>query len=132
MCRVNQNHSDQAFDKTDCGGERVLTAFDADAVDIGIENVDRTLHRLVREVENLVEACIQGGVYGVKVRCSGRLGGAEIARADGYTVGNLPLQKLRANIDYGFAEAATTMGNIGIKVWLYKGDIGDAGAIEEN
>ncbi len=85
-----------------------------------------------RAMKKMVEACIQGGVYGVKVRCSGRLGGAEIARADGYTVGNLPLQKLRANIDYGFAEAATTMGNIGVKVWLYKGDIGDANAIEEN
>jgi small subunit ribosomal protein S3 len=77
-----------------------------------------------RAMKKAVETCIQGGVYGIKVRVSGRLGGAEIARADGYTVGNLPLQKLRADIDYGFAEAATTMGNIGVKVWLYKGDVG--------
>lgn len=84
-----------------------------------------------RAMKKAVESCIQAGVYGIKVRCAGRLGGAEIARADGYTVGNLPLQKLRAIIDYGFAEAKTTMGNIGVKVWLYKGDIGEEGAIEE-
>ncbi len=78
-----------------------------------------------RAMKKSVEACIQAGVYGIKVRCSGRLGGAEIARADGYTVGNLPLQKLRAVIDYGFAEAHTMMGNIGVKVWLYKGDVGE-------
>jgi len=83
-----------------------------------------------RAMKKAVEASIQGGVFGVKIRVSGRLGGAEIARADGYTVGNLPLQKLRAVIDYGFAEASTTMGNIGIKVWLYKGDLGQT--IEEN
>ncbi|MCL2001231.1 MAG: 30S ribosomal protein S3 [Planctomycetes bacterium] len=78
-----------------------------------------------RAMKKSVESCIQAGVYGIKVRCSGRLGGAEIARADGYTVGNLPLQKLRAVIDYGFAEARTMMGNIGVKVWLYKGDVGE-------
>jgi small subunit ribosomal protein S3 len=78
-----------------------------------------------RAMKKSVETCIQAGVYGIKVRCSGRLGGAEIARADGYTVGNLPLQKLRAVIDYGFAEAHTMMGNIGVKVWLYKGDVGE-------
>jgi len=83
-----------------------------------------------RAMKKSVEASVQAGVYGIKIRVSGRLGGAEIARADGYTVGNLPLQKLRAVIDYGFAEAATTMGNIGIKVWLYKGDLGSS--IEEN
>lgn len=77
-----------------------------------------------RAMKRAVEAAVQSGVYGVKVRCAGRLGGAEIARSDGYTVGNLPLQKLRAIIDYGFAEAKTTMGHIGVKVWLYKGDVG--------
>lgn len=76
-----------------------------------------------RAMKKAVESAINSGVYGVKIRVAGRLGGAEIARSDGYAVGNLPLQKLRADIDYGFAEAATTMGNIGIKVWLYKGDI---------
>lgn len=84
-----------------------------------------------RAMKRSVEAAIQAGVYGIKVRCAGRLGGAEIARADGYTVGNLPLQKLRAVIDYGFAEASTTMGNIGVKVWLYKGDVGDETPFEE-
>jgi len=83
-----------------------------------------------RAMKKSVEASVQSGVFGIKIRVSGRLGGAEIARADGYTVGNLPLQKLRAVIDYGFAEASTTMGNIGIKVWLYKGDLGET--IEEN
>lgn len=83
--------------------------------------VKRTAYR--RAMKKAVETCIEAGAYGIKVRCAGRLGGAEIARADGYTVGNLPLQKLRAVIDYGFAEARTTMGNIGVKVWLYKGDI---------
>ena len=76
-----------------------------------------------RAMKKAVETCVSAGAYGIKVRVAGRLGGAEIARSDGYTVGNLPLQKLRAIIDYGFAEAATTMGNIGIKVWIYKGDV---------
>ncbi len=76
-----------------------------------------------RAMKKAVEASIQGGVYGIKIRVAGRLGGAEIARSDGYTVGNLPLQKLRAVIDYGFAEARTTMGHIGVKVWIYKGDV---------
>jgi len=83
-----------------------------------------------RAMKKAVEVCVQGGVFGIKVKCSGRLGGAEIARSDGYSVGNLPLQKLRAVIDYGFAEAHTTMGNIGVKVWLYKGDV-DEEPLEE-
>ena len=83
-----------------------------------------------RAMKKAVESCIQGGVLGVKIRCGGRLGGAEIARSDGYTIGNLPLQKLRANIDYGFSEAATTMGHIGVKVWLYKGDFGEETELE--
>ncbi|MBN2711450.1 MAG: 30S ribosomal protein S3 [Planctomycetes bacterium] len=81
-----------------------------------------------RAMKRAVEAAIQAGVFGIKIRCAGRLGGAEIARSDGYTVGNLPLQKLKANIDYGFAESSTTMGNIGVKVWIYKGDVGEASA----
>lgn len=84
-----------------------------------------------RAMKKAVEAAIEAGVYGIKIRVAGRLGGAEIARSDGYTVGNLPLQKLRAVIDYGFTEAATTMGHIGVKVWLYKGDVGEIGT-EEN
>jgi small subunit ribosomal protein S3 len=65
----------------------------------------------------------QAGAKGVKISCAGRLGGAEIARRETVREGRLPLHTLCADIDYGFAEAATTMGNIGVKVWIYKGNI---------
>ncbi len=65
----------------------------------------------------------QPGVSGIKTKCSGRLGGAEIARSETYHEGTIPLQTLRADIDYGFAEANTTYGRIGVKVWIYKGEI---------
>ena len=63
------------------------------------------------------------GVKGIKIKCSGRLGGAEIARSEAYHEGTIPLQTLRADIDYGFAEANTTYGRIGVKVWIYKGEV---------
>ena len=63
------------------------------------------------------------GVKGIKTQCSGRLGGAEIARVEHYHEGTIPLQTIRADIDYGFAEAATTYGRIGVKVWIYNGDV---------
>ena len=63
------------------------------------------------------------GVKGIKTKVSGRLGGADIARSEGYHEGSIPLQTLRANIDYGFAEAKTTYGRIGVKVWIYKGQV---------
>ncbi len=63
------------------------------------------------------------GVKGIKIAVSGRLGGAEIARSEGYHDGSIPLQTLRADIDYGFAEAHTTYGRIGVKVWIYKGEV---------
>jgi small subunit ribosomal protein S3 len=63
------------------------------------------------------------GVKGIKTKVSGRLGGADIARDEGYHEGSIPLQTLRANIDYGFAEANTTYGRIGVKVWVYKGQV---------
>lgn len=63
------------------------------------------------------------GVKGIKTQCSGRLGGAEIARSEQYHEGTIPLQTLRADIDYGFAEADTTYGKIGVKVWIYKGEV---------
>jgi small subunit ribosomal protein S3 len=63
------------------------------------------------------------GVRGIKIKASGRLGGAEIARSEAYHEGTIPLQTIRADIEYGFAEAATTYGRIGIKVWIYKGEI---------
>ena len=63
------------------------------------------------------------GAKGIKCACSGRLGGAEIARSEHYHEGTIPLQTLRADIDYGFAEANTTYGKIGVKVWIYKGEV---------
>ena len=70
-----------------------------------------------------MDQSLQAGVLGLKVSVSGRLGGAEMARRESYHEGSLPLQTLRADIDYGFAEALTTYGLIGVKVWLYKGEI---------
>ena len=68
------------------------------------------------------------GAKGIKTKVSGRLGGAEIARSESYHEGTIPLQTIRADIDYGFAEAHTTYGRIGVKVWIYKGEVlkGDA------
>ena len=63
------------------------------------------------------------GAKGIKTACAGRLGGAEIARTEHYHEGTIPLQTLRADIDYGFAEANTTYGKIGVKVWIYKGEV---------
>ena len=63
------------------------------------------------------------GAKGIKCTCSGRLGGAEIARTESYHEGTIPLQTIRADIEYGFAEAATTYGRIGVKVWIYKGEV---------
>ena len=63
------------------------------------------------------------GVKGIKTTCSGRLGGAEIARSEQYHEGTIPLQTIRADIDYGFCEANTTYGKIGVKVWIYKGEV---------
>ena len=66
---------------------------------------------------------LQSGAKGIKIRCGGRLGGLEIARTETLRQGQMPLHKLRADIDYGFTEAHTVMGRIGVKVWIYKGDI---------
>jgi len=65
----------------------------------------------------------QAGAKGIKIKCAGRLGGAEIARTETLHQGQMPLHKLRAEIDYGFSEARTLMGRIGVKVWVYKGDV---------
>ena len=75
-----------------------------------------------RAMRKAVESALRFGVRGIKVRVSGRLNGAEIARSEWYLHGQLPLQTLRADIDYGFAESFTTYGAIGVKVWLYKGE----------
>ena len=76
-----------------------------------------------RAMKNAMGRAMRMGAKGIKVCCAGRLGGAEIARSETYHEGTIPLQTLRADIDYGFAEAATTYGRIGVKVWIYKGEI---------
>lgn len=76
-----------------------------------------------RAVKRAMEQSISSGAKGIKVSCAGRLNGAEMSRTETYKNGKVPLQTLRADIDYGFAEALTTYGLIGVKVWLYRGDI---------
>ncbi|MDH4099911.1 MAG: 30S ribosomal protein S3 [Nitrospirota bacterium] len=76
-----------------------------------------------RAMKKSVVSALRFGAEGIKVNCSGRLAGAEIARTEWYREGRVPLQTLRADIDYGFAEAKTTYGQIGIKVWIYKGEV---------
>ena len=73
-------------------------------------------------MKKAVQAALDSGAKGVKIICGGRLGGAEIARRESYRVGSIPAQTLRADVDYGFSEALTTYGLIGVKVWIYKGD----------
>jgi small subunit ribosomal protein S3 len=76
-----------------------------------------------RAMKKAVETSVAQGAQGVKIVCSGRLGGAEIARTEKYMVGSLPLHTLTADVDYGFAEAHTNYGTIGVKVWIHKGQI---------
>jgi len=76
-----------------------------------------------RAMKKAIESAMRFGAKGVRIRCSGRLGGAEIARTEWYLEGQLPLHTLRADIDYGFSEARTTYGAIGVKVWIYKGEV---------
>lgn len=84
-----------------------------------------------RALKKAIAAAIKGGVRGIKVRVSGRLDGAEIARSEWYNEKSVPLHTLRADIDYGTAEASTSYGIIGLKVWIYKGDILSAREVEE-
>ena len=76
-----------------------------------------------RAMKQALSRAMKAGAKGIKVKCGGRLGGAEIARTEGYNEGSTPLQTIRADIEYGFAEAKTTYGRIGIKVWIYKGEV---------
>lgn len=90
------------------------------------ENVAQQLEKRIsfrRAMKQTIQRAMKVGVKGVKTACSGRLGGAEIARTESYHEGTIPLQTLRADIDYGFAEADTTYGKIGVKVWVYKGEV---------
>lgn len=94
------------------------------------ENIAVQLEKRIsfrRAMKQSIGRAMKFGAKGIKVQVSGRLGGAEIARTEHYHEGTIPLQTLRADIDYGFAEAATTYGRLGVKVWLYKGEVlGDA------
>ena len=79
-----------------------------------------------RAMRKAVESALRMGAKGIKVMCSGRLGGVEIARSEWYLKGRLPLQTLKADVDYAFTQAFTTYGQIGIKVWIYRGDVDKA------
>lgn len=90
------------------------------------ENIAAQLEKRIsfrRAMKQAISRAIKAGAKGIKTMVSGRLGGAEIARSEGYSEGTIPLQTLRADIDYGFAEAHTTYGRIGVKVWVYKGEV---------
>ncbi len=91
------------------------------AENIALQLVKRIAFR--RAMKKSVAAALRFGAQGIKIKCSGRLAGAEIARSEWYKEGRVPLHTLRADIDYGFSEAKTTYGQIGIKVWIYKGEI---------
>ncbi len=98
---------------------------DADA-QLVAENIDQQLEKRIsfrRAMKQSIQRAMRAGAKGVKVKVSGRLNGADIARSEHYHEGTIPLQTLRANIDYGFAEAKTTYGRLGVKVWVYKGEI---------
>lgn len=90
------------------------------------ENIAAQLERRVsfrRAMKQAIQRTMRLGAKGIKTAVSGRLGGADMARTEGYSDGTIPLQTLRADIDYGFAEADTTYGKLGVKVWLYKGEV---------
>ncbi|WP_457603139.1 30S ribosomal protein S3 [Nitratifractor sp.] len=93
---------------------------------LAAENIATQLERRVafrRARKKAIQGALKSGAKGIKVQVAGRLGGAEMARTEWYLEGRVPLHTLRAKIDYGFAEALTTYGNIGIKVWIFKGEV---------
>ncbi len=90
------------------------------------ENIAAQLERRIsfrRAMKQAMGRSMKAGAKGIKLLCAGRLGGAEIARSEGYHEGSIPLQTMRADIEYGFTEAHTTYGRIGVKVWIYKGEV---------
>lgn len=109
--------------------------FRIDVVEIKVQDINATLvaESIASQLENRISFrramkkamsnAMSKGIKGIKTTCSGRLGGAEIARSESYHEGTIPLQTLRADIDYGFAEANTTYGIIGVKVWIYNGEV---------
>ena len=106
---------------------KIVEVRDADTnAQLVAENIAQQLEKRIgfrRAMKNAMGRAMRAGAKGIKTSCSGRLGGAEIARTENYHDGTIPLQTLRADIDYGFAEAATTYGRIGVKVWIYKGEV---------
>ena len=93
---------------------------------LAAENVAAQLENRVafrRAMKSVMGRAMKSGALGIKTSCSGRLGGADMARTEFYSEGTIPLQTLRADIDYGFAEADTTYGKVGVKVWIYKGEV---------
>ena len=98
---------------------------DADA-QLVAENIAAQLENRIsfrKAMKSCMSRTMKAGALGIKASCSGRLGGADMARTEFYSEGTIPLQTLRADIDYGFAEADTTYGKIGVKVWIYKGEV---------
>ena len=114
------------------GVEPTLNVFevkkpDLDAVLVA-DGIKQQLERRVsfrRAMKKAISSAIKNGAKGIKVQCSGRLGGADMSRKERYHEGQVPLHTLRADIDYGTAEALTTYGLTGVKVWIYKGEILD-------
>ena len=105
----------------------IMEIRDADSdAQLVAENIAAQLEKRIgfrRAMKNAMGRAMRMGARGIKIMCSGRLGGAEIARTECYHEGTIPLQTIRADIEYGFAEAATTYGRVGVKVWIYKGEI---------
>ena len=90
------------------------------------ENIAQQLENRIsfrRAMKSCMQRAMRNGALGIKTMCAGRLGGADMARTEFYSEGTIPLQTLRADIDYGFAEAATTYGKVGVKVWIYHGEV---------
>ncbi|MBC61693.1 MAG: 30S ribosomal protein S3 [Zetaproteobacteria bacterium] len=115
---------------TKANGELVLNVYEVKKPDLDsalvADAVKQQLERRVsfrRAMKKCIANTIKAGAKGIKVQCSGRLGGADMSRVERYHEGRVPLHTLRADVDYGTAEALTTYGLIGIKVWIYKGDI---------
>ena len=107
------------------GKDVALNIVEVKDVDLA-ESIANQLERRIsfrKEMKQAMQKTMKAGALGIKTAVSGRLGGAEIARTEHYSEGTIPLQTLRADIDYGFAEAKTTYGIIGVKVWIYKGDV---------
>lgn len=99
------------------------------------ENIAAQLERRIsfrRAMKQAIQRTMRAGAKGIKTAVSGRLGGADMARTERYSEGTIPLQTLRADIDYGFAEANTTYGKLGVKVWIYKGEVLPTKKVEED